>query len=960
MRAESDARSSSIRLRGVAAVLSATFLTALLLPGAGSAASGEGRARQAQPAAKKVLGIDDYERWRQITEPTISDTGTWVAYGYRRPNAHDPKLALHIKSLRADAEFELLDASGPRFSGDTWIAYFVDLPYDEAEELQRQGEPRPRKVQLLNLVSGERLTWDNATAFQFSAGGEFLAVKKAPADRNAGHQGSDLVLRALEASTEQLIGSVHGFAFDQQPGDDDKQSRPDRPAQRLAYTVDAADQTGNGIYLIDLDSGVLRPLDNDARTYSRLTWSRDGQALAVLKGNAPEGQAERLNILLAFRHPAAAANNTETRLPSVLDPRFVDAFPATMVISEHAEISWNDDLSRIFFGLDEQQALVEKPEHPDRVANVDVWHAKDKRIQSVQMMQAEQDRDFTYHAAFLLEDERFVRLTDETMRRMTLTRDGRWGVGVDDRAYVSDWKEPQADYYRVDTSTGERMPMLQGQKRTYGISPDSRSFLYWHDENLWLYELESGQTRNLTGNAPISFVNREHDYPDTPPPYGVAAWTDDGAALVLNHRYDLWLQPLDGGVASSLTAGVGDSRELRFRHVRTEPGPRTVNLQEPLLLSAYGQWTKQAGFYRLVNGTLEQLVLEDRRYGRPLKAPLADVYLLTRETFEEFPDLWVTDDGLASVRRITEANPWQGEYRWGRRILFDFTNADGVRLQGTLAIPDDYVPGERRPMMVNFYEKNSQNLHRHIAPRYVTGFGAPLIETVSKGYLVMQPDIHFRTGNTHADMLECVEAATRKVIEMGYADPASIGLHGHSFSGQGSAYIAGNSPMFAAVAAGAAATDLLADFNHMWGWTPTNMNGSGANAHRYDYYGQGRLGTNPYDDRELYWRESPTNHVRTMDVPLLLMHGIADGVVGIMEAVQLYNGLRFNDKNVVLLSYPDEGHGLANLANRRDLTIRMQEFFDHYLMDFPAAGWMVDGVPFLKKEHGAWNRRSEQ
>ncbi len=37
-----------------------------------------------------------------------------------------------------------------------------------------------------------------------------------------------------------------------------------------------------------------------------------------------------------------------------------------------------------------------------------------------------------------------------------------------------------------------------------------------------------------------------------------------------------------------------------------------------------------------------------------------------------------------------------------------------MRLQGILALPDDYKPGEKRPMLVTFYEKNSQNLHRYI------------------------------------------------------------------------------------------------------------------------------------------------------------------------------------------------------------------------------------------------------
>ena len=37
------------------------------------------------------------------------------------------------------------------------------------------------------------------------------------------------------------------------------------------------------------------------------------------------------------------------------------------------------------------------------------------------------------------------------------------------------------------------------------------------------------------------------------------------------------------------------------------------------------------------------------------------------------------------------------------------------------------------------------------------------------------------------------------------------------------------------------------------------------------------------------------------------------------------------------------------MANRRDLTIRYFEFFDHYLKGEPAPKWMTDGVPFLEK-----------
>ena len=88
-------------------------------------------------------------------------------------------------------------------------------------------------------------------------------------------------------------------------------------------------------------------------------------------------------------------------------------------------------------------------------------------------------------------------------------------------------------------------------------------------------------------------------------------------------------------------------------------------------------------------------------------------------------------------------------------MLFDFKDKDGHKLQGMLAIPDDYKPGEKRPMLVNFYEKNSQNLNRYNAPSYLTGMGSSPMQAVSKGYITMIPDVYFHTGASHSDMLDC-------------------------------------------------------------------------------------------------------------------------------------------------------------------------------------------------------------
>ena len=120
-------------------------------------------------------------------------------------------------------------------------------------------------------------------------------------------------------------------------------------------------------------------------------------------------------------------------------------------------------------------------------------------------------------------------------------------------------------------------------------------------------------------------------------------------------------------------------------------------------------------------GKLKELVYEDASFSTPVKARKADRFLFTRQTFVEFPDLRVAGPGFADAKKITDANPQQKDFLWGHRILFDYKNRDGVRLQGILAIPDDYKPGEKRPMIVTFYEKNSQNMHVYTPPGYESG-----------------------------------------------------------------------------------------------------------------------------------------------------------------------------------------------------------------------------------------------
>ena len=897
------------------------FLTVILPATVLGLATASSVSAQDVPASR-AMRIEDYARWRSIVSVAVSDDGAWMTYAYRTHRSDD---TLYVRDLQSGREHVIPRGSEPTFSDDSrWIAFTVSLPFAAAEKLRKDRKPVPDSAAVMRLDTGDRVAWGDVASFAFAHGSDFLAVKKRAATPDTTHKGADLVLRHLAEGYDELIGNVGEFGFND-------------PGSHLAYTIDAAGRSGNGVHLYDLARSTRRVLDNDPLLYAKLTWDEHGTAVAVLKGVKADSLAERANVLVAFTGVTTRLRRFE------FDPSASDAFPAGFVLSERGAVSWSEDLARVFFGI-KAQDIEFKEDEDEPVANVDLFHWKDDRLQTVQERQANRDRNFTYRAVLNVPGGRFVQLTDSTMRDIDLTRDGAWGIGRDERAYVSDWEEDRADYYRVNTATGERVLMFEGQKRTLGLSPDSRHFLYWKDGQVWDYAIARGASVNLSASAPVSFVNEQYDHPGTKPPYGVAGWTSDGKAVVLTHRYDLWLQPLDGRPATVLTGGVGDAERIRFDYVQLDPEERFIDLSQPVVLSAYGDLTKRIGYYVLERGRLEPRAFGDMAVSRLQKAKKADRVLFTIESFRDFPNYHVSDLRMAGRTQVTDANPWQSEYKWGRNVLIEYTNKNGVPLQGVLSIPDDYQPGQRLPMLVDFYEKNSQNLYRY--PRAVFRDTPMFGKYVSNGYLVLLPDVHFNTGTTHDDMLDCVEAATRKVIELGYADPERIGLHGHSFSGGGASYIATRSTMFAAIVAGAAPIDLAAEFNILF-------HASGMNNHSYDIYGQGRYGTNPFDDFELYRSQSPITWVATMNTPLLYLHGTVDGSVEYLQGMEFYNALRFLKKPIIFASYPGEDHHLAKLENQKDFMTRMEQFYDHYLKGAPAPDWMANGVPFLGKRQAA-------
>ena len=947
-----------------AAVLSVVVALAVVAAAPARAQAPAGaRVVAAAPSSSdlKILNVEDYGRWKRVTSADLSPDGTWMTYAYA-PNTGDD--TLFVKQLDTGKLYSIPVGSAPAFSDDSrWVGYYVSPP-ERAGRGGRGGRgtapPTPegrggrgaapgaeRRFELLNLATGDKWSAPNALAFKFAKGSKFLAVhlnRESRADTT--HHGSDLLIRDLSSGATRNIGNVGQYDFD-------------AAGNLLAYTVDAADHLGNGIYLVDLANGFTRPLDAMAEEFDGLAWSDTGADLAVLRGTKLKGMKQNDNVLLAWTGLSAQGGNETT-----YDPSKASDFPKGFVLSQFAAPRWSDDGSRVFVGIKQQEEELPKSEEPQ--ANVDVWHWKDAEVQSVQMVRLQQELRSTFASAVLVPSDRFVQLTDSAMSTVQMVQDGSWGVGRNDTTYRGEvaWGGSHADYYRVNTATGTRSLIADKLWRTMGTSPDSKWFLYLQNKHIYAYNAESGKSMEVDGG--MNFVDTDDNHAYERPIWGLAGWSSDGKSVLVYDKYDVWRLPLDGsGKPVNLTEGVGKAQQIQFRVVRLDlpnsggrggrgggrgglgGGPRTedhgIDLSKPITLSAYGEWTKKSGYWTLEPGQAPRpLIYEDKMIGQASKAEAANRVIFTEQTFREFPDYWASNTSFQAPVRETDADPFIGEYAWGSRVLVDFTNSRGQHLQATLTLPAGYQPGKKYPMLVYFYEILSNTHHQFSMPTFDD---RPQMSTyASNGYLVLEPDVVYQIGAPGSSALDCVTSAVKKVIAMGYADPAHIGLQGHSWGGYQSSYILTQSNLFAAVVTGAPPTDLISFYDELYPGTGTVQQG-------ITEVGQVRMGgdVTPWNHTALYEEQSPLFNVPKITTPFMILQGTADNAVDWDQGLEFYNAARRNGKKVIFLSYPGEPHHLAKKPNQIDFQIRMKQFFDHYLKGTPEPDWMKHGVPQVDK-----------
>ena len=582
-------------------------------------------------------------------------------------------------------------------------------------------------------------------------------------------------------------------------------------------------------------------------------------------------------------------------------------------------------------------------EKPD----VDVWHWKDAIVNPRQKLNVNADRRRNLPAVWHVASNRLVvvgKTFDETVSPIRGTTQalvsefGQYGMARSIGRAAADW-------FVMDLTTGQRTPLKASVGGALGASTGGKYALFSQGGHYWTIDLATKTVTNITAPVKTSFVDTDADSTSPEKPmFGIGGWTKGDEAVILYDRYDIWRVSPTGAGGTRLTSGAADGVRHRLFNLAAQPG-------EPLdpaaaYVSLFGLTTKKSGYGRLGSqaGAVDRLVWLDKSVSGLAKAEEADVFVYSVQGADDSPDLLVGGAGLADAKQVTHTNAFLDKFAWHRAELVDYTVTRGrqkIPLQGILHYPANYEPGRKYPMVVYLYEKLSDGLHRFQNPSERDYYNGSSL--TQNGYFFFQPDIVFTPREPGVSVVECVTAAVNKVVAMGAVDAAKVGVMGHSWGGFDAMYLATHSKLFAAAVSGAGISNLISNYgNHHWS--------SGIAETDHIETGQQRMVVPLYEDLPAYIRNSAVFGVSTMTTPLLLMTGDNDGTVYWHQSVELYNIARRAKKNVVMLVYNGEDHGLRQKKNQVDYQRRILEFFGHYLKGERAAAWVVDGQRFLDRD----------
>ncbi len=520
-----------------------------------------------------------------------------------------------------------------------------------------------------------------------------------------------------------------------------------------------------------------------------------------------------------------------------------------------------------------------------------------------------------------------------------------------------------SDVYAIDPATGAKKLITKNFKGTIDTSTTGKYLLFYDDrkKGYWVYNSITSQYYRIGADIKTALYDEENDVPDDPAPYGIAEWEKNDKYIYIYDRYDIWKVDPEGKEGSVLfNIPFAKKEKISCRYVKVGKDERYIDPEKESYFKLYSEVYKTSAYIRSYSPhspyTINIAVDNGFSINGLLKADSALVYLYTKENFQSAPDLYLKPFSTAEMLTshipfnfdhksldppLSHLNPQQSQYLWGSAELFKWKAYTGKETEGILYKPENFDAKKKYPMIVYFYERNNNTLYNYQAPSPTPSrLNIPFF--VSRGYVVLVPDIWYTTGHPGKNAYDYVVSGTRAVVKQGFIDSTKIGIQGQSWGGYQTAYIITQTNLYAAAWAGAPVVNMFSAYGGIRWETGVNR--------QFQYEKtQSRIGATIWERPDLYIENSPLFHLPKVKTPLVIMNNDADGAVPWYQGIEFFTAMRRLNKPIWLLSYNGEAHNLVERRNRKDIQIREQQYFDWLLKGDKPPVWITDGVPATLK-----------
>lgn len=957
--------------------------------------------------SKKPLDHSVYDRWQSVQGAQISDDGKWVVYmvnpqegdgnliiqstdgnykktiarGYSSIITNDSRFVIfkirplfkdtrdaRIKKKRPDElpkdslaifEFGKEDvwkvARVKTFKtpekGNGWVAYHMDKALPEPPKPAPKPDSLTQINKLVAMADSLMRVADSLKNKINEAKTKGLTVLQPakggarPAPKPAGEpveEGTELIVRNTQTGEEKKFKLVNEYYFSENGNTliiETSKKNGDTLSKATVLWMNTA--TGK------VDT-VLQGF-NDAKNYAI---DVAGSQLSFVAERDSVSKSLRKFYKLWYFKPGM--DSTRLRVD-----RYTAGVQKDLTVSPDYQPKFSKKGDRLYLGL----APIRQPKDTSLVefetARLDIWHFDDDQLQPQQLVQLNMELRRSHLAVLHGDASAVTMLSDTTMDRVTTTDedDADVAVGFYSKPYrkQNQWEQHNySDLYLVNVKTGERK-LIAKKIRSGNISPKGK-FVAWFDwktHQYVAYDVATGKTAVLTSTIKVPLFDEDDDHPDDPPPHGVMGWHENDAAFYVYDKFDIWkVDPTGKEKPVCITNGVGRKKQLTFRYSELDRKERFVKDGQTLLLGVfdnkekgYGLTTHQLGNSFILNESMPVTNPAVINSGNVLKGKSSDVLVYTAMTPQTSPSLFSTTLSTAqnhkAAKQLSSSNEQQKDYNWYTVELHKWKMFDGKESEGLLFKPENFDPNKKYPVIFYFYERNADTRFNYRAP-------APSASTIniayftSNGYLVFDPNIYYKDGEPGESAYNSIVSAGKYLSKMKFVDSTKMAIQGQSWGGYQVAYLVTRTKMFAAAGAGAPVANMFSAYGGIrWG----------AGISRQFQYerSQTRLGATPWQRPDLYTKNSPLFKADKVTTPLLLMHNDKDGAVPWYQTIEFFSALRRLDKKAWFLQYNDEDHNLVERRNRKDLSVRLSQFFDHYLKGAPMPVWMKEGVPAVNK-----------